>query len=77
MDLEDSGLSDPGADRLSLLFLQEQLIAIVHKRPLEIANTKRINLPGGREMIILPQLNETIADKLIKFKTEFYTSFFD
>jgi len=75
--LEDSWLSDPGADRLSLLFLQEQLIAIVHKRPLEIANTKRINLPGGREMIILPQLNETIADKLIKFKTEFYTSFFD
>lgn len=75
--LEDSWLSDPGADRLSLLFLQEQLIAIVHKRPLELDNLPTFRLPGGRRMIILPHVNETIADKLVKFKTEFYTSFFD
>lgn len=75
--LEDSWLSDPGSDRLSMLFLQEQLIAIVHKRPMEISNTTAFDLPGKRTMLILPNVKTDLADKLLKFKTEFYTSFFE
>lgn len=75
--LEDSWLSDPGSDRLSLLFLQDYLIAIVHKRPMEIANTVKFSLPGKREMIVFPNIDTSLSDKLVKFKTEFYTSFFD
>lgn len=75
--LEDSWLSDPGTDRLSLVFLHDRLIAIVHKRPLKIANTMVFSLPKKRELIVFPCVNMDIADELLDLKREFYSSLFD
>lgn len=72
--LEDSWLSDPGADRLSLLFLHDTLISIIHKRPLTVPNinARTAKLQEGRRLIFLDPNKKELFEQLVKFKIEFY-----
>lgn len=74
--LEDSWLSDPGSDRLSLLFLHDTLISIIHKRPLDIKESDIYHLQDNRTLIFLDTNKKDIAEQLVKFKTEFYGNLF-
>lgn len=75
--LEDSWLSDPGSDRIALIFMHDHLIGIVHKRPMKINNAMVFQLPKRRELIVFPNVNMDITDKLLDLKTEFYNNFFE
>lgn len=74
--LEDSWLSDPGSDRLSLLFLRDTLISIIHKRPLDIPKAEAFKLQDKRTLLFFAPNKKELSEQLIKFKTEFYSNLF-
>ncbi len=70
--VEDSWLSDPGSDRLSLVFRNDTLWGIVHKRELKISFGTEYALPGDRHLILLNDSLSDASKELLKFKTQFY-----
>jgi hypothetical protein len=70
--VEDSWLSDPGSDRLSLIFSNDTLLGIVHKRKLEIPFGTEYALPDNHFLILLNDSLSGKSKELLNFKTEFY-----
>jgi len=72
--VEDSWLSDPGSARLSLVFRNDTLCGIIHKRGLRIPFGIEYTLPNGQYLIILNDFFSDTSKELLKFKTKFYVA---